>query len=87
MQCLLVEGGPLSHWISCNVSCSKLVKLCGHPHIGVERELNLNVIVVCGRDAKMPVSFVTPCDVSVPFSTVLRFSFSRSGLVQTTVIF
>ena len=37
----------------------KLVKLCGHSHIDIERELNfLNLIVVHSRDAKMPVSFV-----------------------------
>ena len=51
------------------------MKLCGHPHIDVERELHfLNLIVVRSRDAKMPVSLATRCSVSVLLSSVLRFS-------------
>ena len=47
----------------------------------------LNLVVARNHDTKIPVSFVTRCGVSVLLSTVLRFSFLRSGFVQTTVIF
>ena len=63
------------------------MKLCGHPNIDAERELSfLNFIVVRNRDAKIPVSFVTRCGVSVLLSS-LRFSFLRSGFVQMTLVF
>ena len=42
------------------------MKLCGHPKIDVERESSfLNLIVVRNHDAKISVSFVTHCGVSV----------------------
>ena len=63
---------------------STYMKLCGHPKIDVESDLSfLNLIVIRNHDAKISVSFVTRCGVSA----VLRFSYLRSGLVQTTVIF
>ena len=52
------------------------MKLCGHPKIDVERELRfLNLIVVCNHDAKISVSFVTHCGVSVLFSSFALFVF------------
>ena len=55
--------------------------------VSKERELSfLNLIVVRKHDAKISVSFVTRSGVSVLLSS-FAFSFLRSGLVQTTVIF
>ena len=52
------------------------MKLCGHPKIDVERELRfLNFIVVRNHDAKISVSFVTHCGVSVLFSSFALFVF------------
>ena len=52
----------------------------------VERESSfLNLIVVRNHDAKICVSFVTRCGVSVLLSSFALFVL-RSGLVQTTVI-
>ena len=56
------------------------MKLCGYPKIDVERELSfLNLIVVRNHDAKISVSFVIRCGVSVLLSSfalfVLKFRF------------
>ena len=52
------------------------MKLCGHPKIDVERELSfLNLIVVRNHDAKISVSFVTCCGVSVLLSSFALFVF------------
>ena len=52
------------------------MKLCGHPKIDVERELRfLNFIVVRNHDAKISVSFVTHCGVSVLLSSFALFVF------------
>ena len=52
------------------------MKLCGHPKIDDERELCfLNLIVVCNHDAKISVSFVTHCGVSVLLSSFALFVF------------
>ena len=46
------------------------MKLFGHPHIDVERELDfLNLIDVRSRDAKISVSFLTCGGVAVRLST------------------
>ena len=63
------------------------MKLCGHPKIDVERESSfLNLIVVRNHDAKISVSFVTHCGVSVLLSSFALFVL-RSGWVLTTLIF
>ena len=55
---------------------STSVKLCGHPKIDVESELSfLNLIVVRNHDAKICVSFVTHCGVSVLLSSFALFVF------------
>ena len=52
------------------------MKLCGHPKIDVESELSfLNLIVVRNHDAKICVSFVTRCGVSVLLSSFALFVF------------
>ena len=60
------------------------MKLCGHPHIDVERELNfLNLIVVHSCDAKMAVSFVTRCGVSVLLLIAQFCAFRFQGQVSS----
>ena len=52
------------------------MNLCEHPKIDVERELSfVNLIVVRNHDAKISVSFVTRCGVSVPLSIFVLFVF------------
>ena len=55
------------------------MKLCGYPKIDVERELSFLNLVVRNHDAKISVSFVTRCGVSVLLSSfalfVLKFRF------------
>ena len=64
------------------------MKLCGHPKIDVERELSfLNLIVVRNHGAKICVSFVTRCGVSVLLRSFALFIFKVRLMVQTTVIF
>ena len=55
---------------------STYMKLCGHPRIDVESELSfLNLIVIRNHDAKISVSFVTRCGVSVLLSSFALFVF------------
>ena len=60
------------------------MKLCGHPKIDVERELSFLKMFVTMM-LRFPFHLLLIV-VSRFFSAVLRFSFFRSGLVQTTVM-